>query len=300
MPAPDPKILIAEGWKDYALLDSGDGWKLERVGPYKFARPEPQALWRSQKAVALWQTDAKFSPASDEAEEMGRWRLNREIPEAWPVQYEDLKFHARCTPFRHLGFFPEQSVHWKWAREHIRPGSTVLNLFGYTGVASLAAAAAGAEVVHVDASKKAVLFAKHNQTLAGLADRPIRWIVDDAFGFVKREVRRGRRYDGIILDPPKHGRGPNGEIWRLEEQLWPLLSALPAILAEPGANGSNRPTFVIATLYALRLSHLALARTLADALEGLGGEIEAGEMALREEKSERLLPTALFARWVRG
>lgn len=296
MPAPEPKILIAEGWKDYALLDSGDGWKLERVGPYKFARPEPQALWRAQSDPEKWQVDARFSPAADEAEEMGRWRTTKPIPESWPIRYRDIAFHARCTPFRHLGFFPEQAVHWMWANEHIRPGAQVLNLFGYTGVASLMAAKAGAHVTHVDASKKAIGFARQNQELAGMQDAPIRWIADDALAFVKREARRGKKYDGIILDPPKHGRGPNGEVWRLDEQLLDLLSSLRPILADKG----ERPTFVIATLYALRLSHLALARTLADALDGLGGEIEAGEMALREEKSDRLLPTALFARWMRG
>jgi 23S rRNA (cytosine1962-C5)-methyltransferase len=299
MPAPvtepHPKILVADGWKDYALLDSGDGWKLERVGPYKFARPEPQALWRAQSNPDKWQVDARFSPAADEAEEMGRWRTTRDIPESWPVKYRDIAFHARCTPFRHLGFFPEQAVHWNWANEHITPGAQILNLFGYTGVASLMAAAAGAQVTHVDASKKAIGFARQNQDLAGMQDAPIRWIADDALAFVKREARRGKKYDGIILDPPKHGRGPNGEIWRLDEQLLDLLSSLRPILAEPG----ERPTFVIATLYALRLSHLALSRTLADALQGLGGQIEAGEMALREEKSDRLLPTALFARWNR-
>lgn len=295
MPAPAPKILIAENWKDYALLDSGDGWKLERVGPWRFARPEPQALWRAAAPPDTWKVDARFSPAADEAEEMGRWRREREIPESWPVAFGDLKFHARCTPFRHLGFFPEQSVQWTWMRERLAPGARVLNLFGYTGVASLAAAAAGAEVTHVDASKKAIAFAKENQKLAGLDDKPIRWIVDDALGFVKREARRGRRYDGIVLDPPKFGRGPDGETWRIESDLNALLAALPAILAERG----ERPTFVIATLYALRLSHLALARTLSDALDGLGGEFEAGEMALAEEKTARLLPTALFARWMR-
>ncbi|MDZ4778539.1 MAG: RsmD family RNA methyltransferase [Alphaproteobacteria bacterium] len=295
MTEPHPKILIADGWKDYALLDSGDGWKLERVGPYKFARPEPQALWRAQSNPDKWQVDARFSPAADEAEEMGRWRTTRDIPESWPIRYRDIAFHARCTPFRHLGFFPEQAVHWNWANEHITPGAQILNLFGYTGVASLMAAAAGAQVTHVDASKKAIGFARQNQDLAKMTDAPIRWIADDALAFVKREARRGKKYDGIILDPPKHGRGPNGEIWRLDEQLLDLLSSLRPILADQG----ERPTFVIATLYALRLSHLALSRTLADALQGLGGQIEAGEMALREEKSDRLLPTALFARWNR-
>lgn len=290
---PEAHILVARDWRDYALLDSGDGWKLERYGPYRFARPEPQALWRAQTPPDQWTTDARFSPASDEAEEQGRWRMNREIPSSWPMQFGDLKFLARCTPFRHLGFFPEQSVQWTWMRERLEPGSRVLNLFGYTGVASLIAAQAGAQVTHVDASKKSVTFARENQALAGLEDKPIRWIVDDALAFVKREARRGKQYEGVILDPPKFGRGPNGETWRIEENLAELLAELPALLAPAG----DKPRFVIATLYALRLSHLALARTLTDAIEGLGGEIDAGEMALAEDKTGRLLPTALYARW---
>lgn len=286
------RILIAEGWRDYEILDSGEGWKLERVGPYRFARPEPQALWMPDKPHNQWTFDARFSPASDEAEEQGRWRLERELPETWPVQFQGLPFLARRTPFRHLGFFPEQSVHWTWAAEHLQPGTKLLNLFGYSGLASLVAAKAGAEVTHVDASKKAIGFARENQALAKLEQAPIRWIVDDALAFVKREARRGRRYDGIVLDPPKHGRGPNGEIWTVENGLWELLTSLREILVE------DRPAFVIATLYALRLSHLALARTLKAALDGLGGEIEAGEMALPDVQG-RLLPTALYARWER-
>lgn len=294
MTAPAPSVLVADNWTDYALLASGDGWKLERVGPYRFARPEPQALWRAATAPEHWKVDARFSPAADEAEEQGRWRRERDIPEQWPVAWENVRFFARCTPFRHLGFFPEQSVQWAWMRERLAPGAKVLNLFGYTGLASLVAAAAGAEVTHVDASKKAIGYGKENQKLSGLEDKPVRWIVDDALAFVKREARRGRRYDGIVLDPPKFGRGPEGEVWRVETHLGELLAALPAILAEP----SRRPTFVIATLYALRLSHLALARTLEEALDGLGGTLEAGDMALAED-SGRLLPTALFARWER-
>ena len=287
------KILIAEGWRDYALLDSGDGWKLERVGKYTFARPEPQAMWRPAKPVEHWNEDARFSPAADEDDERGRWRYNRPVPESWPIAFGDLKLHARCTPFRHLGFFPEQSVHWTWAAEHLSPGSNVLNLFGYTGAASLAAARAGAKVTHVDASKKAIGHARENQALSGMTDAPIRWIADDALAFVKREARRGNTYDGIILDPPKHGRGPNGEIWKIEEGFSELLEALPAILSPAG----GRPAFVIATLYAVRLSFVALERALAQALPG--GEIEAGEMTL-PEVGGRLLPTAIYARWLRG
>jgi 23S rRNA (cytosine1962-C5)-methyltransferase len=293
---PAPSLLVADGWRDYALLDSGDGWKLERVGPYSFARPDSQALWRPRKPLDAWQEDARFSPAADEDDDRGRWRFNRQPPEEWKVAYGDLTFNARCTPFRHLGFFPEQSVHWTWMRAHLKPGAKLLNLFGYTGLASLAAARAGAQVTHVDASKKAIAYARENQALSGLSDAPIRWITDDAFAFVRREARRGNVYDGIILDPPRHGRGPNNELWQLERDFAPFLEALPAILARE----AGRPTFVIATLYALRLSHVALARAMEQALGPLGGAIEAGDMALREEETGRLLPTALFARWLRA
>lgn len=291
----EPRILTAEDWDDYELLDSGAGWKLERVGALTFTRPEPQALWAPARPIESWGEDARFSPAADEAEERGRWRFERPVPESWPIAYDDLAFHARCTPFRHLGFFPEQAPHWRWMRRRLAPGAAVLNLFGYTGVASLAAAASGAKVTHVDASKKAIGFARENQALSGLTEAPIRWIVDDALAFVRREARRGSLYDGIILDPPKFGRGPNGEVWRLEESLAELLGALPAILRPAG----ERPAFVIATVYAVRLSFLALARALEAAMAEAGGRVEAGEMALAE-RSGRLLPTAIFARWERA
>jgi 23S rRNA (cytosine1962-C5)-methyltransferase len=284
--------LIAEGWRDYALLDSGDGWKLERVGKYKFARPDGQVLWRPKNPVDTWDEDARFSPAADEDDDRGRWRFNRPVPESWPILYDDVTLLARCTPFRHLGFFPEQAVHWRWAREQISPGANVLNLFGYTGAASLIAARAGAKVTHIDASKKSIAQARENQAASRMETAPIRWIADDAMAFVKREARRGNVYDGIILDPPKHGRGPNGEVWKLESDFAGLLEALPAILAPP----AGRPAFVIATLYAVRLSYLALARALGQVL--IDGEVEAGDMALAEQ-SGRLLPTAIYARWLR-
>ena len=290
------RTLIAEGWKDHALLDSGGGWKLERVGPYRFARPETQALWRPARPHAEWGEDARFSPAAEEDDDRGRWRFNKPVPADWPIAYGDIRLHARCTPFRHLDFFPEQSVHWNWARARLGPESALLNLFGYTGAASLTAAAGGARVTHVDASKKAIAQARENQALSKLEAAPIRWIADDALAFVRREARRSARYDGIVLDPPKHGRGPNGEVWRVETDLAALFEALPAILSE----GRGRPRFVIATLYAVRLSYLALARALEAALGPLGGAIEAGEMALREEQTGRLLPLAIYARWSDG
>ncbi|GBF56813.1 ribosomal RNA large subunit methyltransferase K [Candidatus Phycosocius bacilliformis] len=288
-------VLLADDWTDYALLDSGDGHKLERLGPYVFMRPDSQALWPRRLHDKEWVYDAAFS--GQDSEELGRWRFVRRVPETWPVSWGGIRFHARCTPFRHLGLFPEQSVHWRWCRDligqRVTGGGTapkILNLFGYTGVASLVCAAAGAQVTHVDASKKAVGFARENQALAGLDDRPIRWIVDDALKFVEREIRRGNRYHGIILDPPKHGRGPNGEIWKLEEGLDRLLTACAELLEDDAL-------FLVATVYAVRLSFLALENGLAAALDQRPGQIEAGEMALVEQNSGRLLPTAIFARW---
>lgn len=296
-------LLVADDWRDYALQDSGDGWKLEQFGPYRFARPDAQAIWRSAKATALWRHDAKFSPASDEAEEQGRWRLTREVPQAWPITWGGLKLYARCTPFRHLGLFPEQSVHWRYAAAalsarapYVEPPE-VLNLFGYTGAASLAAAQAGARVTHVDASKKAIGYARQNQALNAMDAAPIRWIADDAFAFVQRELRRGRRYDGVILDPPKYGRGPNGEIWRLEEGLGDLLRACFQLLRREPEKPETTSGFLICTVYAVRLSAIALGQIAADALASPHGAWEAGEMALPHATDDRLLPTALYARW---
>lgn len=284
-------VLLADSWQDYALLDSGGGEKLERFGPHVFIRPDSQAWWPKRLDASQWKADAIF--AGRESEEMGRWQFIRRVPEAWPMQWNGIAFQARCTPFRHLGVFPEQAVHWSWAQDLIRAARRpvrVLNLFGYTGLATLACAAAGAEVTHLDASRKAVGYGRENQALADLGDAPIRWIVDDAMKFVEREARRGSVYDGIILDPPKHGRGPNGETWKLEEGLETLLAGCASIL-------SPQPLFMVATVYAVRLSFIALDNALSAALSGKGGRIEAGEMAIPEADGARLLPTAIYARW---
>jgi len=302
MTARAPELLIADDWTDYRLLDSGNGGKLEQVGPYRFVRPEPQALWTPALAAAEWDAaDAIFAPSASDDEDAGRWRFNRELPPTWTLAWDDLKFISRPTPFRHLAFFPEHSVHWRYAREWLkgRKGGEpeVLNLFGYTGLASLACASAGAKVTHVDASKKAIGFARDNQREAGLEQAPIRWICDDALGFVKREIRRGRRYDGIILDPPKFGRGPDGETWRLEQNLPELFDACQTLLrVDPEKRGSARG-FFIATVYAVRLSYLALEQTAQQAFAGCAGEWQCGEMALPHANDARLLPTAIFARW---
>lgn len=297
MTAHAPKILVADDWRDYRLIDSGKGRKLEQVGPYRFDRPEPQALWTPRRVAEWAKADAVFAASGDSEDETGRWRFNTQLPETWALAWDGMSFLSRPTPFRHLAFFPEHSVHWRYAADAIgavkrEQPPEVLNLFGYTGLASLACARAGAKVTHVDASKKSIGYARENQAAAGLSEAPIRWICDDAHGFVKRELRRGRRYDGIILDPPKYGRGPNGETWKLEETLSELVRDCAALL------GDERPgRFLILTVYAVRLSFLALAQTAQDAAGLRGGVWEFGEMALPHSDDERLLPTAIFARW---
>jgi 23S rRNA (cytosine1962-C5)-methyltransferase len=280
--------LIAEPWANYGLMDSGNGRKLERYGPYSFIRPEPQAMWAP--ALEEWDADGEFIPGSDE-EGGGRWHFNRPVPrEGWEMMWENIHFRAQCTPFRHLAFFPDMAPQWAWMRERLGEGSEALNLFGYTGVGTLAMSATGASLVHVDASKKSVEAGKDNAVLSGMSDRPIRWMVDDAAKFTAREVRRGRRYDGIILDPPKYGRGPEGEIWRLEEGLAPLIADCRKLLDE-------KSRFLVLTVYAVRMSALAIGELLSQAMSDLGGKVEMGDMAVREEARGLLLPTAIFARW---
>ena len=280
------RTLVAEPWDDWGLIDSGDGHKLERYGPVTVVRPEPQAMWAA--ALGEWDADATFVPGSDE-EGGGRWVQHRPVPRQWPLSRGAVRFEASLTPFRHLAFFPDMAPQWNWMRE--RAGDAdILNLFGYTGVGSLLLSEAGARLVHVDASKKSVEQGKANAALSGLAERPIRWIVDDAAKFTAREVRRGRRYDGILLDPPKFGRGPEGEVWRLEEHLAPLLADCRRLLDE-------NSRFLVLTVYAVRMSALAIGELVSRTLSDLGGRVEAGEMAVREEARGLLLPTAIFARW---
>jgi 23S rRNA (cytosine1962-C5)-methyltransferase len=280
--------LVADPWDDWGLIDSGNGQKLERYGQVTVVRPEPQAMW--SPALEDWAADATFVPGSDE-EGGGRWVEQRPVPRQWPLARGAVRFHAALTPFRHLGFFPDMAPQWDWMRERSADGE-VLNLFGYTGVGSLQLSDAGARVVHVDASKKSVEGGKANAELSGATDRPIRWLVDDATKFTAREVRRGRRYDGILLDPPKFGRGPTGEVWRLEEDLAPLLSDCRKLL-------DDNSRFLVLTVYAVRMSALAIGELVRQTLGDLGGKVEMGEMAVREESRGLLLPTAIFARWSR-
>ena len=282
----DLTTIIAEPWADWGLIDCGNGQKLERYGPVTVVRPDPQAMWAP--ASEDWDPDATFVPGSDE-EGGGRWVQHRPVPREWALSRENVLFHASLTPFRHLSFFPDMAPQWGWMRER-SADAEVLNLFGYTGVGTLLLSQAGARLVHVDASKKSVEQGKDNARLSKLDDRPIRWIVDDATKFTAREVRRGRRYDGILLDPPKFGRGPGGELWRLEEHLAPLLSDCRKLLDE-------NSRFLVLTVYAVRMSALAIGELVQQTLRDLGGNVEMGEMAMREEARGLLLPTAIFARW---
>ena len=290
----DVTTLVAEPWGDWGLIDCGNGQKLERYGGVRVVRPEPQAMWAP--AGADWDPDATFVPGSDE-DGGGRWVQHRPVPRQWEMARGAVRFSASLTPFRHLGFFPDMAPQWDWMRARIQPGRSpeaeVLNLFGYTGVGTLLLSEAGARLVHVDASKKSVDQGKANAAASGMADRPIRWIVDDATKFTAREVRRERRYDGILLDPPKFGRGPEGEVWRLEENLAPLLADCRRLL-----DGNSR--FLVLTVYAVRMSALAIGELVRQTFADLGGTVELGEMAVREEARGLLLPTAIFARWSRS
>lgn len=291
------KIFVSDQWDraQYSLLDSGDGKKLERFGGQTVIRPDPQAFWPPKRPIESWIADAEFDAKAGD-DERGNWRLlNPAAPDAWPMEWRGLKLMARRTPFRHLGLFQEHSVHWAFAQEKIRAAGRpikLLNLFGYTGMMSLAAAQAGAEVTHLDASPKSNGYGKDHAELSGLSDKPIRWIADDAMKFTAREIRRGNTYDAIVLDPPKFGRGTKNETWRFEEDLPGLLANVRALL-------SDQPLFVILTAYAVRLSHIALAQALAGYMDGYPGDIEMGEMAIPHAEDDRLLPTAICARWVR-
>jgi len=290
-----PVILEVSPDADYALLDSGAGEKLEQYGPYRIARPEGQAIWQRALPASEWaKADAIFTGDTDE-EGLGRWRFPRTpLGETWPMRHDGIDYLGRFTSFRHVGVFPEQASHWdhmaKLIGEAQRPVK-VLNLFGYTGLASLVAAKAGAEVTHVDASKKAIGWARENQEVARLADKPIRWICEDAMKFAEREERRGSRYDIVLLDPPAYGRGPKGEVWQLFEDLPALVDVCRAIL-------TPRPLAVVLTAYSIRASFFAIHALMRDTFAGMGGTVESGELVIREKSAGRALSTSLFSRWV--
>jgi len=292
-------LLEAPNWKDYALLDSGDGLKLERFGRYVFARPESQAMWKQTLKSEWKNVDAVFIPTGEESG--GHWDFKKNVNEHWVLRYplpstpNEIAFKVMTTPGRHLGVFPEVAAHWDWYSGLIANAKreiNVLNLFGYTGLATLAAASAGAKVTHVDASKKSVSWARENQALSNLTEKPIRWIVDDALKYVQREVRRGVKYDGIILDPPKFGRGPKGEVWEVYKSLPNLLDLCRQCL-------SDDPLFVVTTVYAVRASAIHVAQAMEDMMGDFKGRIDMGELVTREQSAGRLLSQAVYARWER-
>lgn len=287
--------LISSAWQDYALLDSGNGRKLERFGPFTLVRPEPQATWRPALPPADWEAaDAVWEGSGSPG---GRWAYRRPLPERWEMGYRDLRFWVQARDSRQVGVFPENAVHWDWIAARVRSAGRplrVINLFGYTGLATLAAAQAGAEVTHVDASRKAVAWGRDNQALSGLQDRPIRWIVEDALKYLRREARRGSRYDGIVMDPPAFGRGPGGEVWQFERLFPALCQACRAVL-------SPEPHFVVVTVYTAGVSADALRNMVAEHLTaGLAGRLTVGEMVAVERSAGRRLRCALFARWQAG
>ena len=291
-------ILETPADKDYAVIDSGNGEKLERYGPLVIRRPEGQAVWLPSLPDQRWDAaDAVFTGDTDE-EGQGRWRYPKtDLAETWPLAFDGMPYLGRFTSFRHTGVFPEQAAHWRAMRLAIetarKAGRTVkvLNLFGYTGLASLVAAKAGAEVTHVDASKKAIGWARENQVLAGLEDKPIRWICEDAMRFCAREVRREQTYDIILLDPPAFGRGAKGEVWQLFEHLPHLLDLVRSLQ-------SKQPIQTVLTSYAIRASHIALHELMQEAFAGLEGSLESGELVLRQEAGGRLLSTSMFCRYL--
>ncbi len=290
-----PVILVSEPDENYALIDSGNGAKLERYGSITLVRPEAQALWRPSLDREIWlSADAEFTGNVDE-EGIGRWRFRgKNRAETWPMQWHGVGYYGRFTSFRHVGVFPEQAAHWRFIEKHLAEANKqlrVLNLFAYTGIASLIAARAGGIVTHVDASKKAVGWAKQNQVLAAMQDLPIRWIVDDAMKFCAREIRRGNRYDLILLDPPKFGRGPKGEKWQLFDNLPQLLTMCGQLLADQ--NGA-----LVLTAYSIRASLFAMHELMRDGFDDRGGLIESGELLIGQLDSERRLPTSLFCRWI--
>ena len=301
-----PKIsqhLYPSGWQDYKLIDSGDGQKLEQFGSYRFVRPEAQALWSPKLSNTEWKSaDGHFFTSGKDSEKGGTWRLRNTLPDKWKMQFEDIHFFAMPTPFRHLGFFPEQSVHWQWCEKKIKQfikinerAPKILNLFAYSGIASLHAANAGAEVTHIDASKKAIQLAFDNRALSDLDKAPIRFITEDASQFVQREIRRKNTYDGIILDPPKYGRGPRGEVWHLHENLPRLLSDCKNLI-------STTPLFLVATIYAIRISIISIHSTVESSFASLGGKINSGEIAIKEDyslsgKPARAIGQAIYVRW---
>ena len=282
-------MYLADAWQDYEILDAGNGNKLERWGQVRLLRPDPQAVWPMQEPRSV---DARYIRSASGG---GHWEYAKALPESWTIQYRDLTFQVRPTGFKHTGLFPEQAVNWDWMRSLVKKAPKpfrALNLFAYTGGATCALAAAGAEVVHVDAAKGMVAWAKENLALCGLGDKPVRFIVDDVMKFVLREQRRGRQYEGILMDPPSYGRGPGGEMWKIEENLYPLVAECCKLL-------SPEARFFLINSYTTGLAPTVLSNVLQAALPGRGGRIEAGEVGLPISRGTLVLPCGASGRWYR-
>lgn len=275
----------------YELVDSGEGRRLERFGKFLLDRPDPQIIWKRNLGDAEWQkADAYFKRTS---EDKGEWKIKGNIPEKWILEHESVKFYAKLTPFKHTGVFPEQGSQWSYIFSQfsgLKSQVSLLNLFGYTGIASLFAAKAGAKVTHVDASRPAITWANENRALNN-EDWPVRWIIDDAIKFTAKEIKRGVKYDAIIMDPPVYGHGPGGETWNFNKDFPKLLANCRNIL-------SDSPLFVLVNAYAISSSSMTLANTLNDYFGKLGGKLENGELMLKESSGGRLLSTGIWARWV--
>lgn len=286
-------MYLADSWKDFEIIDAGNGEKLERWGDVILLRPDPQAIWPMEQPAYF---DAHYLRSNSGG---GEWSFKRSLPDSWTISYRDLRFIVRPTGFKHTGLFPEQAVNWDFMRQIVenKIKSTgkpfrALNLFAYTGGATLALAAAGAEVVHLDAAKGMVAWAKNNLQESGLGERPVRFIVDDAMKFVQREKRRGREYDGILMDPPSYGRGPTGEMWRIEEGLFPLVSECTDLLSEDAS-------FFLINSYTTGLAPTVVKNVLRVALGKRGGKIEASEIGLPVSRGGLILPCGCTGRWYR-
>lgn len=284
-------MWIANNWKEYEVIDCSAGEKLERWGKYTLLRPDPQVIWETEKKDRRWKRlNAHYHRSKKGG---GQWEFF-DLPEQWDLHYKELTFRLKPFSFKHTGLFPEQAVNWDWFSEKIRQAQRpvkVLNLFAYTGGATLAAAAAGASVTHVDASKGMVTWAKENAVASGLADAPIRWLVDDCVKFVEREIRRGNQYDGIIMDPPSYGRGPKGEIWKIEEKIYPLVQLCEKIL-------SNDPLFFLINSYTTGLQPAVLSYMLGSTVaKKYGGNVKADEIGLPVTASGLVLPCGASGRW---
>ena len=288
------KILIVQKSQDYELIDSGNGEKLERFGKFVLSRPDPQALWEKGLGKEAWsKADAVYAKDDEKA----GWKYRGKIDDKWSIDFAGIKFFIKPTPFKHVGIFPEQASNWQWLEQIIKnikgEQPEVLNLFGYTGGASLISAKSGAKVVHIDSSKSAIAWGRDNAEASGLADKPIRWILEDARTFVEREIKRERKYDGIIMDPPAFGHGPDNEVWKIEQDFIELVNNCFKIL-------KDKPSFFLINGYSAGYSALAYENLLKPLLDKFGGEIEIGELAIKENKDEktaRLLPCGIFSRW---